>query len=76
MNTTNPKYERFIRIAEARTNKILEMLRLLGNCSSKVSYAYTEDDIRQIFDAIDRELKATKSKFYGGGNKKERFSLR
>ena len=29
------KRECFVRLAEARTNKILDMLRLLGNCSSK-----------------------------------------
>lgn len=32
------KRERFIRIAEARTNKILEMMRLLGNCASTNNY--------------------------------------
>ena len=42
------KRERFVRLAEARTNKILEMMRLLGNCSSKANYEYTEDDIKQI----------------------------
>jgi hypothetical protein len=31
------KSERFIRIAEARTNKIVEMVRLLGSCSSKAT---------------------------------------
>ena len=42
------KRERFVRIAEARTNKILEMMRLLGNCSSKGNYEYTEEDIRKM----------------------------
>ena len=32
------KKERFVRIAEARTNKIIDMIRLLGNCSSKATY--------------------------------------
>ncbi|MBE6639862.1 MAG: hypothetical protein E7616_10575 [Ruminococcaceae bacterium] len=69
------KRERFVRIAEARTNKILEMMRLLGNCSSKGNYEYTEEDIRKIFGALERELKNTKNKFLGIDAKEERFTL-
>lgn len=76
VNSANVKYDRFVRIAEARTNKILEMLRLLGNCSSKTNYDYTDADVRKIFDAIERELRAAKNKFSGGDLKKERFSLK
>ena len=69
------KRERFVRIAEARTNKILEMMRLLGNCSSKGNYEYTEEDIKKIFGALERELKKTKNKFLGIDAKEERFTL-
>ena len=69
------KRERFVRIAEARTNKILEMMRLLGNCSSKGNYEYAEEDIKKIFGALERELKNTKNKFLGIDAKEERFTL-
>ena len=69
------KRERFVRIAEARTNKILEMMRLLGNCSSKGNYEYSEEDIKKIFGALERELKNTKNKFLGLDAKEERFIL-
>lgn len=69
------KRERFVRIAEARTNKILEMLRLLGNCSSKGNYDYTEEDIKKIFGALEKELKNTKNRFLGLDAKEERFTL-
>jgi hypothetical protein len=69
------KRERFVRIAEARTNKILEMMRLLGNCSSKGNYEYSEEDIKKIFGALERELKNTKNKFLGLDAKEERFTL-
>ena len=36
------KNDRFVRIAEARTNKIIDMIRLLGNCSNKASYDYSK----------------------------------
>ena len=70
------KRDRFVRIAEARTNKILEMLRLLGNCSSKSNYEYTDEDIRKIFNALEKEMKNTKNKFLGLDTKEEKFTLR
>ena len=70
------KRERFVRLAEARTNKILNMMRLLGNCASKSNYEYSEEDIKKIFNALDHELKVTKAKFTGAGeNPGERFTL-
>jgi len=69
------KRQRFVRLAEARTNKILEMMRLLGNCSSKANYDYTEEDIKKIFTALEKELKNTKNRFLGVEAKEERFTL-
>lgn len=77
MGTKETKRERFVRLAEARTNKIIDMVRLLGNCSSTSNYEYTEEDVRKIFTAIERELKITKAKFTGQDEQKEeRFTLR
>lgn len=70
------KRERFVRLAEARTNKILEMMRLLGNCSSKSNYEYTDEDVKQIFTALEKELKNTKNRFLGIEAKEERFTLK
>lgn len=70
------KRDRFVRIAEARTNKILEMMRLLGNCSSKANYEYTEEDVKQIFSALEKELKITKNRFLGLDAKDEKFTLK
>lgn len=70
------KREKFVRLVEARTNKILDLLKLLGNCSNKSNYDYTEDDVKKIFSVIEREIKNTRSKFSGGNaNKEERFTL-
>lgn len=67
------KKERFQKIATNRTNKILDMLRLLGNCANTSNYAYSEQDVKKIFDAIEKELNEQRAKF----DKKERkrFSL-
>lgn len=57
------KKERFKRVAENRTNKIINMIDLLGNCSNKNNYEYTEEDIKNIFNAIENALKMSKIKF-------------
>ena len=65
------KRERFIRISELRTQKVLDALRSLSKCSSPASYAYTESEVQKIFSAIERELKVTRDSFVG----LNRFSL-
>ncbi len=67
------RHERFKRLAAKRTNEILEKIRILGNCSNRSSYEYTEEDVNKIFSEIDKQLKLTKSKFLAG--KRERFKL-
>lgn len=77
MAKNETKRDRFVRIAEARTNKILNMLKLLGNCSSTSNYEYTDEDVRKIFSAIEREVKNAKAKFNGSETQKEdRFTLK
>lgn len=70
------KRERFVRIAEARTNKILDMLKLLGNCSVTTNYEYTEEDVKKIFGALERELKNSKNRFLGLEAKDVKFTLK
>lgn len=67
--------DKFVRLAEARTNKILDMLRLLGNCSNKSNYEYTDEDVKKIFTALEKEIKNTKNRFSGEESSEERFSL-
>lgn len=64
------KREKFVRLAEARTNKIINMLQLLGNCSNTNTYEYTSQDVDKIFIAIENEVRDAKRKFNKIGNKK------
>ncbi len=75
MNNGKMKRERFIKVAENRTNKIISMIKLLRNCSNKNNYTYTDDDVKQIFNAIDQELRLTKSKFQEAQSDKKEFKL-
>jgi hypothetical protein len=55
--------ERFLRVAERRTRDILHKLRLLGNCSNKSAYSYTEEEVEQIFSVIQEQLNAARARF-------------
>ena len=57
------KRERFLSVAETRTNAILEKIRVLGNCSNKSLYEYNKDEIDKIFRAIQDKLNETKTRF-------------
>lgn len=70
---TETKREAFRRLAERRTNAVLERVRVLGNLSNPYAYEYTDDDLKAIFSAIDNELKLTKLKFQN--QRKREFKL-
>ncbi len=57
------KRDKFVRLAEARTNKIIDMIQLLGNCANTNTYEYTQQDVDQIFSAIEAELREAKKKY-------------
>lgn len=69
------KRDKFVRIVEARTNKIISMVRLLGNCANKANYDYTETDVQKIFSALEKEIKIAKMKFTTSETENESFKL-
>jgi hypothetical protein len=70
------KRERFIRIIERRVNNILDNLDSLGKCSNKKNYEYNNEDIKKIFNTIEKKLKEVKLFYEGSRDKKKRFSLK
>ena len=70
------KSERFCRLAEARVNKIIAMMRLLGNLCVTGFYEYDRDQVEQIFTALQLELIKNKMRFLQTDReKRKRFSL-
>jgi hypothetical protein len=59
------KRENFVRLAEARVNRALREIRLIGNLSNRGAYEYADADVRQMFKALQRELDAAKARFTG-----------
>lgn len=63
MGKNENKNEKFKRIALSRTNKIIDMIDLLGNLSNKSNYDYTDEEVDKMFRAIEASLRNAKSKF-------------
>jgi len=61
------KKDKFIRIAENRTNKVIQMIRNLSNLSNKSNYEFNSEDVKKIFNAIEKETKIAKLKFTDKG---------
>ena len=71
----NNRKENFIRIAENRTNKILDLIKLLGNLSNKSYYDFISKQVVSIFNTIQNELEEQKKRFSTEKKDNKRFRL-
>ena len=55
--------ERFVALAEKRVGRVLQDLRLVGNLASRSNYVNDDEDLRQIFRAIDEGVRSMKQRF-------------
>jgi hypothetical protein len=73
MGSGETNEERFHRLAMLRTNEVLRRIKILGNCSNRQVYAYSDKDVEKIFAVIERKLKEVRAKFNARGDEKFRF---
>ena len=69
------KREKFNRLAESRTNKVIDMLGLIGNLSNQSNYEYTARDVNKIFSSIEKALDVQRERFNSNLSKRRRFKL-
>ncbi|MFC1508369.1 hypothetical protein ACFL60_01625 [Candidatus Omnitrophota bacterium] len=67
------KEKRFKRIAEKRVQRVLDSIRSLSSCSNKRMYEWNDDQLKKIWDAIDKEQVKCKENFENA--KPEEFIL-
>ncbi|RSU63302.1 hypothetical protein BRX36_16015 [Sphingomonas sp. S-NIH.Pt1_0416] len=60
------KRRKFVELAEARVNKTLKDLQLIGNLSNRSAYEFEEADIRKMFSTLQKALDAAKGRFSKG----------
>ena len=63
--------DKFVRLAEARVNSLIRIVRLLGNLSNRSNYSYSASDVDKIFRSIEKELKDAKARFRTGGRSED-----
>ena len=78
MMVSDRKSEKFIELAQKRTQRIINNLELIGNLSNRRNYIYTDDQYEKIFKAIKMALRDAEEKFAQANTQKEsvKFSLR
>ena len=70
------KRKKFVQLAEARVNRAIKDIKLIGNLANRNLYEYTQDDAKKIMKALQRELDAAKARFLGdSGGKDTQFRL-
>ncbi len=57
------KRDKFVELAEARVNRTIKDLQLIGNLSNKSAYEFTDADVRKIFAAVQKATEAAKARF-------------
>jgi hypothetical protein len=69
--------DRFVRLAEARTEKAIAAVHLIGNLSNPTNYSYTEKDVEMIFKALSDAVKDARSRFKATSSREKtsRFKL-
>lgn len=75
-NPNESKNEKFIRMAEGRVTKLLSWIRKLDNLSNRGNYEYTDEQVEQMFSAIEEELAEVKSHFIKSGKEEKRFRFK
>lgn len=60
------KRTKFVELAQARVNRALKDLQLIGNLSNRSAYEFTDADVRKIFTALQKGLDTAKARFGGG----------
>lgn len=72
---TRDKRAKFIELANKRVNRAIKDLRLVGNLANANNYAYTDDQVKKILNALKKELENVRKNFEGAGNRTDDFTL-
>ena len=57
---SSSKREKFVQLAESRTANAIRAIRVIGKLGNKSHYEYSEQDVKKIVGALNKELDALK----------------
>ena len=74
--STDERRDKFVKLAEARTNNAIKQIKLIGNLSNRGNYSFTEKDVDKIYNTLQKEIKTMKDRFSNSSNSsKNSFKL-
>ncbi len=66
------KTDKFISLAEKRTNNAIKQIKLIGNLANPAAYEYTGEQVKKIISALSSEIGHTQTRFeLASANKSE-----
>lgn len=54
---------KFVHLAQARVNRALKDIQLIGNLSNRSNYDFLDEDVEKIFRALNQEIAACRKRF-------------
>lgn len=69
------KREKFRELAEKRTNRALDAIRLIGNLSNKATYTYEPEETRKIVKALRDAVAEVEGRFGSSSSRGSEFKL-
>ncbi len=75
MAASDQKRNKFIKLAEGRTQAALSAIRKIGNLSNRRAYSYSDTDIKKIVKVLRDAIAETERKFGSSSDQTDRFTL-
>ena len=69
MDGDERKHAKFRELAEKRTSKALEAVRLIGNLSNRQTYVYEDAEVRKIVKALRDAVADVEARFGKSSNR-------
>jgi hypothetical protein len=69
------KRQKFIKLAEGRTQAALNAIRKIGNLSNRRAYSYSESDVKKIVKVLRDAVADAERKFGSSSDQADRFKL-
>jgi hypothetical protein len=69
------KRQKFIKLAEGRTQAALSAIRKIGNLSNRRAYSYSDGDVKKIAKVLRDAVAETERKFGSSSDQADRFKL-
>ena len=67
---------KFIKLAESRTNKIIDAIINLSKLSNRQNYEYDNEEVYQIFARLKKEIADTEAMFKINNQKNSNFQFK